>query len=69
VVALAAGGVMPGVRRAVAGHVDYLVGIGALPGCVRVPSFGPAVTTRDLASTAPRSVSDFALSLGDVELF
>jgi GNAT superfamily N-acetyltransferase len=57
------------VRRVVRRDADYLLGIGTVPGCVRVASFGPVVTTRDAADRAPRDVAAFDLSLGDVELF
>ena len=57
------------VVRAVRGQADYVLGIGSIPGCVRVPSFGPVMTTRDVAVTAPTAVSAFDLSLGDIELF
>ncbi len=57
------------VVRAVRGRADYALGVGLIPGCVRVPSFGPVMTTRDVAMTAPTAVSAFDLSLGDLELF
>jgi predicted N-acetyltransferase YhbS len=57
------------VRRTVAPHADHLLAVGRLPGFIPAPGFGPIVTTRDVASAAPRSVAEFALSLGDVELF
>jgi predicted N-acetyltransferase YhbS len=57
------------VRSAARGHASYLLGIGAIPGFVPVPSFGPIVTTRDVSQPAPRKLAEFALSLGDIELF
>jgi GNAT superfamily N-acetyltransferase len=57
------------VRRSVRRRADYVLGVGQLPGCVRVPSFGPVVTTRDVAATAPRDLTSFDFTLGDLELF
>lgn len=57
------------VVRAVRGRADYALGVGSIPGCVRVPSFGPVMTTRDVAVTAPTAMNAFDLSLGDLELF
>ena len=51
------------------GQADYVLGVGRLPGCVRVPTFGPVVTTRDVVTSAPREIGAFAFSLGDLELF
>jgi hypothetical protein len=56
-------------RRAARGHADYFLGIGGIPGFVPVPSLGPIVTTRDVSQPAPAKLSDFALSMGDIELF
>jgi GNAT superfamily N-acetyltransferase len=67
--ALARRDVMRAVRRAVAGHADHLIALGTVPDSLPISSLGPIVTTRDLASTAPTSISDFDLSLGDIELF
>jgi GNAT superfamily N-acetyltransferase len=57
------------VVRAVRPAADYALGVGSIPGCIRVPTFGPVMTTRDLAEAAPRTVAAFDLALGDVELF
>jgi hypothetical protein len=57
------------VVRSVRRSGDYVLGVGHLPGCVRVPSFGPVVTTRDLAMEAPRDLAAFDFTLGDLELF
>jgi GNAT superfamily N-acetyltransferase len=56
------------VRRA-RPHADYVLGVGAIPGCVQVRSFGPIMTTRDVTIQAPRAVGDFHVELGDLELF
>ena len=48
---------------------DYLLALGRPPRFVPLPSFGPVLTTRTLATDAPSSGRDFALTLGDVELF
>jgi predicted N-acetyltransferase YhbS len=69
VLALVAARDLRAVRRAVRPHADHLIGVGNVPGCIRVGGFGPVVTTRDVCTTAPRSLSAFDLSLGDVELF
>jgi hypothetical protein len=60
---------MRAVRRAVAGHADHLIAVGTVPDSLPIFSLGPIVTTRDVASSAPTSVAEFELSLGDVELF
>ena len=60
---------MRGVRKAARGHADYLLGVGAIPGFVAVPSFGPIVTTRAVSEPAPTTITDFRLTLGDIELF
>jgi GNAT superfamily N-acetyltransferase len=57
------------VLRTVKAHGDYVVGLGAMPYFVRAPTFGPVLTTRDVAGHAPVSLGDFDLALGDVELF
>jgi hypothetical protein len=57
------------VFRSVRRPADYVLGVGKVPGCVRVPSFGPVVTTRDLATAAPRELTSFDFTLGDLELF
>jgi predicted N-acetyltransferase YhbS len=57
------------VLRTIRPAADYALGVGSIPGCLRVPTFGPVMTTRDLAETAPRTVGAFDLALGDVELF
>jgi len=57
------------VRSVARGDADYLLAIGALPGFVPVPGFGPIVTTRDVSQPAPVDIANFALSLGDIELF
>ena len=57
------------VRRVARGQGEYLLAIGALPGFVPVPGFGPILTTREVAQAAPANVADFALTLGDIELF
>jgi len=57
------------VLRTISPTADYALGVGSIPGCLRVPTFGPVMTTRDLARTAPRTVGAFDLALGDVELF
>jgi GNAT superfamily N-acetyltransferase len=57
------------VCKAVAPVADHAVGVGTLPGWLRVPSLGPIVTTRDLARAAPRDLAAFDFSLGDIELF
>jgi GNAT superfamily N-acetyltransferase len=56
------------VRRA-RPHADYVLGVGAIPGCVQVRSFGPIMTTREVTIPAPRAVGDFHVELGDLELF
>jgi predicted N-acetyltransferase YhbS len=50
-------------------EADYVLGVGAIPGCVQVRSFGPIMTTRDVAVRAPREVDAFRVELGDLELF
>ncbi len=57
------------VLRTIRPTADYALGVGAIPGCLRVPTFGPVMTTRDLFEPAPRTVDAFDLALGDVELF
>jgi GNAT superfamily N-acetyltransferase len=57
------------VRKVTRLDADYLLAIGSVPGLVPSPQFGPIVTTRDVAMTAPRTIRDFELVLGDVELF
>jgi GNAT superfamily N-acetyltransferase len=57
------------VLRACEQEVDLVLAIGAVPGFLPLPKIGPIVTTRSAASTAPASIREFALSLGDVELF
>lgn len=51
---------------------DYAIGLRTGPSAglapVPIPGFGPILTTRPLAGAAP-PVSDWALTLGDVELF
>ena len=47
---------MAAVRRALRPYADHLIGVGRVPGCVRVSRFGPIVTSRD-ASSACSSVS------------
>ena len=39
------------------------------PAAFPLPSLGPVVTTRDVAAPAPKSIGEFDLSLGDIELF
>jgi GNAT superfamily N-acetyltransferase len=56
-------------RRTVGSHADYVIGVGVVPGTIPLPSLGPIVTTRDVASVAPKSIGEFDLSLGDIELF
>jgi len=48
---------------------DYVLGVGTVPGCVQVRSFGPIMTTRDVSIRAPREIGAFAVELGDLELF
>jgi GNAT superfamily N-acetyltransferase len=57
------------VIRQAKSHADYVLGVGAIPGCVQVRSFGPIMTTRDVAVRAPRDVAAFHVELGDLELF
>ena len=49
---------------------DYAIGLrtGPSAGLVPLPRQGPLLTTRPLAASAP-SPRDWALTLGDVELF
>ncbi|MGI9602568.1 MAG: GNAT family N-acetyltransferase [Acidimicrobiales bacterium] len=55
------------VRRAVS--ADYEIAAGSsVPGLLRLPGQGPVLTTRRLAEAAP-GLDDFALRLGDIELF
>jgi GNAT superfamily N-acetyltransferase len=60
---------MRDVRRTVGTRADYLIGVGTLPRAIPLPSLGPVVTTRDVSSPAPKSIAEFALSLGDIEVF
>jgi GNAT superfamily N-acetyltransferase len=69
VLALVAAHDLRAVRRALRPHADHLIGVGKVPGCVRVRAFGPIVTTRAVRLDAPRKVDDFDFSMGDVELF
>ena len=57
------------IRKVTRPHADYLLGIGDLPGMLRVPTFGPIVTARTVSTTPPDSVTGFELTMGDVELF
>jgi GNAT superfamily N-acetyltransferase len=57
------------VVRQAKSEADYVLGVGAIPGCVRVRSFGPIMTTRDVSVHAPREVGAFQVELGDLELF
>lgn len=50
-------------------EADYVLGVGAVPGCLQVRSFGPVMTTRDVAVRAPREIEAFQVELGDLELF
>jgi hypothetical protein len=67
----------PAARRALVREVvrqaksdaDYVLGVGSVPGCVQVRSFGPIMTTRDVSVAAPRDVAAFQVELGDLELF
>jgi hypothetical protein len=58
--------------RAAAG-ADYLMALDHRPigpgPLVRVPRLGPTLTARALGATPPGHVRDWALTLGDVELF
>jgi GNAT superfamily N-acetyltransferase len=59
-------------RRVVAtaaNDADYLLALGRPPGFVPLPALGPVLTTRTLATAAPSSRREFALTLGDIELF
>jgi predicted N-acetyltransferase YhbS len=55
--------------RAVRQDADYLLAVGAAPGCVPISKLGPIVTTRTVARPGPDSVQAFDLTLGDIELF
>jgi GNAT superfamily N-acetyltransferase len=57
------------VIRQAKSHADYVLGVGSIPGCVQVRSFGPIMTTRDVAVSAPREIAAFEVELGDLELF
>lgn len=57
------------VRETVRDHADYMLGVGAMAGSVRSSRLGPVVTARPIAGTAPRTVADLRLALGDIELF
>jgi GNAT superfamily N-acetyltransferase len=57
------------VRRAARGQADYALGLGAVPGCLPVPRFGPVVTAREVGGPPPDTVRAFDLTLGDIELF
>lgn len=53
-------------------RADHLIAsAGVVSGLDWIPAgrIGPVVTVRDAASPAPRSIVDFELALGDVELF
>ncbi len=68
------GGLRQGLRRSArrGPRHDYAIATrataGVVDGFLPVPGFGPRLTLRDLASTAPHP-DDLLLSLGDVELF
>ena len=57
-------------RRAALDGADYAIGLrtGPSAGLVPLPGQGPLLTTRPLAGSPP-SPGDWALTLGDVELF
>lgn len=57
------------VRAASRRHADYVVGVGDLPGALRVPTFGPIVAARTVSTVPPAAVEGFDLTMGDVELF
>lgn len=67
----ARGRVLRRLRAAV--DADYLMAIDPRPlgpgPLVRVPRLGPILTARALADTPPVALRDWALTLGDVELF
>jgi hypothetical protein len=65
----AAGRLLRTVRATTRRDADYLLGVGDLPGSLRVPTFGPVVAARTVTTTPPDRVGDFDLNLGDVELF
>ena len=60
-------------RRAVRGVADYMVALGARPGPDFLPlrNQGPIMTWREVAdrSSAMPPLADWALTLGDIELF
>jgi GNAT superfamily N-acetyltransferase len=62
-------GLVREVVRQAKSEADYVLGVGSIPGCVRVRSFGPIMTTRDVSVAAPREVAAFQVELGDLELF
>ena len=73
--ALTPGGESAAGRRLVraaahAAGADYLLRVaGAQDGCVPLPRQGPILTTRSINSEAAPASSEWALTLGDVELF
>ena len=60
-----------GVLRAARGQADYAIAIGhrPLPTFVPVPKAGPTLAFRRLNETRPPLMDDWALTLGDIELF
>lgn len=57
------------VMGTVRSEADYVLALGRVPRFIPVSRLGPVLTTRGLAYPPPLSVSSFALTLGDIELF
>lgn len=59
------------IMRAARGHADYAIAIGTRPLAtfVPVPKAGPTLAYRPLGSTPMTTIDNWALTLGDIELF
>lgn len=57
------------VARLARRDADYLIALERPPAFVPLPALGPVLTARTVAAHAPERCDEFALTLGDVELF